>query len=200
MSMREIIDAARAKEYLIEQLSEGTTLARLLLRGTDFSRGRYRAGLPEGMDQTEMDFHWSLSGLREEDRAFARIIKVFIENLGGAALVADTETKTSQGALGSYPYRDRMMTYGDEVYWRIAGAGLSEDEIVNLLGAPVLPYPLCVFLHLANSADTKSDLNDADLHRILSRLVGVAVAAFDTDSFLLWWRDDLVPFSSVATS
>ena len=93
-----------------------------------------------------------------------------------------------------------MVTYGDEVYWRIAGAGLSEDDILNLLGAPVLPYPLCVFLHLANSADTKSELADPDLAEIVSRLVGVAVGAFDTDSFLLWWRDDLVPFSSVATS
>jgi hypothetical protein len=81
---------------------------------------------------------------------------------------------------------------------RIAGAGLSEDDIMNLLGAPVLPYPLCVFLHLANSADAKSELNDPDLAEIVGRLVGVAVAAFDTDSFLLWWRDDLVPFSSVA--
>ncbi len=200
MSMQEILNVSKAREYLAEQLAEGTTLARLVLRRTDFSQGRYRAGMPEGVDQAEINFHWSLRGLRGEDRVFARIIKRFIEEAGGVAQVADTETRNSQGDLESYAYRHRMVTYGDEVYWRIGGAGLSEDDIVNLLGAPVLPYPLCVFLHLANCADTKGELNDADLEQIVRRLVGVAVAAFDTDSFLLWWRDDLVPFSSVASS
>ncbi len=200
MSMQEILHVAKAREYLAEQLAQGTTLARRVLQRTDFSQGRYRAGMPDGVDQAEINFHWSIRGRRGEERAFARIMKTFIEEVGGAGLVADTETRNSQEDLDGYPYRDRMVTYGDEVHWRIAGAGLSEDDIMNLLGAPVLPYPLCVFLHLANSADTKTDLSHAHLRQIVRRLIGVAVAAFDTDSFLLWWRDDLVPFSSVAAS
>jgi hypothetical protein len=200
MGMQEMENQAKATEYLVEQLALGTTLARLVLQGTDLSLGKYRAGIPKGVDQAQINFHSSLKGLRGEDRVFARIIKRFIEEAGGSALVADTETRKSQGDLSGYPYADRMLTYDDEVYWRIAGAHLSEDDIMNLFGAPVLPYPLCIFLHMAKSFETKSDLSNADLDQVLRRLVGVAVAAFDTDSFLLWWRDDLVPFSSVAAS
>lgn len=200
MSMQEIVDSSKASGYLVGQLAQGTTLARLALQRTDFSYGTYRVGIPDGVDQAGIDFHRSLSGLRGEDRAFARLIMTFIEKVGGVALVADTETRSSQGNLEGFPYGDRMATYGDEVYWRIAGASLSEDDILNLLGAPILPYPLCVFLYLANSVDTKNELKHEDLEQIVRRLVGVAVAAFDTDSFLLWWRENLVPFSWIAGS
>lgn len=200
MSMQAIVDVRKAREYLMEQLAEGTTLARLAFQKTDFFSGSFRAGMPEGVDQSKIDFRFSMRGLRCEELAFARIIKTFIEKLEGAALIADTEPRNSQGDLEGYPYRDRMVTYGDEVYWRIAGAGLSEDDIVNLLGAPILPYPLCVFLHLAKSSGNNSDLDDADLEQIVAGLIGVAVGAFDTESYLLWWRDDLVPFPAVAAS
>ena len=33
---------------------------------------------------------------------------------------------------------------------------------MNLLAAPVLPYPLCVFLQLANFADSESELDDPE--------------------------------------
>ena len=99
MSMQDIMDAAKARDYFVDQLAGGTTLARLVLERTDFTRGKYRAGMPEGVDQAEINFHGSLRGLRGEERSFARRIKTFIEEVGGAALVADTE-KEFPGSLG----------------------------------------------------------------------------------------------------
>lgn len=198
MSMQEISDAAKASSYLAEQLRQGTTLAKLVLERTDFSRGRYLAAIPEGCDQARINFHWSMAGLQDEERGFAMVVKAFVRSTGGGALVADTENRESQGSLEGYPYRDRMVTYLDEVYWRIDSMSLPEETIIDLLGAPVLPYPLCVFLYLPIPGGTKSQLSSGDLTEIVDGLVTVAVAAFDTDSYLLWWRDDLIPFSSVA--
>lgn len=200
MSMRTIADEKKTREYFVEQLREGTRLARLVLEKIDLSRGRFRVGIPDHVDQSKIDFRFSIPGLREEERAFAKLIKKFIENTGGTALVEDNESVDFYSDLTREPYAGYLMRYGREVYWRIDDSILSVPDIVQLLHSPILPYPLCIFLHLAESVGKKSEMYDADLEQIIVGLVGVAVGAFDTESYLLWWRDDVLPFSTVAQS
>ena len=96
--------------------------------------------------------------------------------------------------MNTMPLQDRMVTYGHEVFWRANGLSLSDAHINSLFGYPILLYPLCVFFHSATDVGDKRELNRQDLKRIIAELVGVAASAFDNDSFLLWWRDDLMPF------
>ncbi len=196
MSMQPIVDTAKAREYLVEQLREGTTLAKLALKKLDLSLGRFWAGFPADVDQLTIDFHHSLRGLQEEELLFARAVRAFVHSNGGVGFIADTESKSAIEIPASCPYKHCMLTYGDEVYWTIRPF-LSELDIVKLLHAPLLPYPLVVFLSLSKVSGNGSELHYPDLVEVLRGLIGLAVAAFDTDSFLVWWRDDLISFPSL---
>ena len=55
--------------------------------------------------------------------------------------------------------------------------------------------PYSAFFYTSNTSnDAPLNLIDDDLKRIALETVGIAVDAFDADSFLVWWREDLYPF------
>ena len=89
-----------------------------------------------------------------------------------------------------------MTTYNDELYWVISGTDLLESDILALLGQPILPYPSSAFFYAVESQNQKSHFKESDLEHVANSLLGVAVRAFDTRSFLIWWREDLRPFPS----
>jgi hypothetical protein len=82
----------------------------------------------------------------------------------------------------------------------MSGSELSQDDILGLLYEPVLPYPSSAFFYIAGISERKTQLKDSDLEHVVNTLVGVAVRAFDTESFLIWWREDLRPFPTVETT
>jgi hypothetical protein len=57
------------------------------------------------------------------------------------------------------------------------------------------PNPYSAFFHTSSTnSDAPPNLTYDDLKRIALEIVGVAVDAFDADSFIVGWPEDLYPF------
>jgi hypothetical protein len=189
--MQKIKNMVQALDYLRKELSKGATLAKLAMSRTDFALGTYFAGIPENFDQNQLNFQWGIRGLSGEPMVFAKMIKSFIHDPGCVVLVEDIDPFASPfPAEEDASYRTRAMTYRDEVYWNLSGMHLSENDILELVNQPN-PYPSSAFF---STARVSEQLDDSGLQRVVDHLTGVAVWAFDGDSFLIWWREDLRPF------
>jgi hypothetical protein len=198
---QELRNPSETEKYMADQLSEGTTLARLVLRGIDFALGKFRVAMPEMVKQAPLlDFRSGnvhLAG--DEEEMFASVINSFIREPNSALLIQDSEASISDPWLQSFPHREFAIPYRGELYWRIAGAtlaNLSEDQMLEAInGASYFPW--LGFFYFNGVPQTKTMLTGADLEHVASNLVGVAAGALDYRSFLVWWRDDLRAFPNV---
>jgi hypothetical protein len=186
MSLQRLKNLNEALSFLKGELSEGMTLAKLVLGEIDFTQGQLFGWMPVATDQDAIEnFQWSprLSGDEEQD--FCRFVQAFIQDAHCAVILQDTENWNFEGDK----YEALAAKYDDELYWYIAGADLSEEDVMNLTGMPILPYPWCGFFYIGASATRKPRLTEIDLQEIVKTLVGVAVGAFDHRSYVLWWGD-----------
>lgn len=202
MPFVDVIDKRRASEYVKDQLSQGTTLAKLVAQSIDLSRGRYRVAMPESREQgKEFNLKWETFRLAgDEEDTFARLIKSFICNEECDVILQDTGTSVSYPYFAKLPYRNLAMTYAEEVYWNVSDAqlaDLSDDAMGNVINHASF-WPFSAFFFVDGISKGKAELEDTDLQLIVKQLVGVAVGAFDDRSYLVWWRDDLRPFPLVA--
>jgi len=86
-----------------------------------------------------------------------------------------------------------MVVYGEEVYWKLKEP-VKESEFESVMDrGSFWPYSAFFCASLTNK-ETPSNLSQYDLRQIASEVIGVAVDAFDAESFVLWWREDLHPF------
>ena len=90
MSIKRIPNSSQALMYLQKELSEGSSLAKLVLSRTSFAQGNFFAGIPDGVDQSQLDFSSSMGGLRDQPSAFAHAIKLFIDGPHHYVLLEDT--------------------------------------------------------------------------------------------------------------
>jgi hypothetical protein len=192
MGIKKIKNSPQALEHLRYELSRGGVLAKLVVSKTDFALGNCFAAIPEAVDQTKLNFRWWIPGLPDEPMDFAKLIRSFIDDPVCVVLVEDIEPFPVEE---DSPYKMRAMRYDTELYWRIHDSDLSEADILDILTEPN-PNPSSAFFSVAWSAEHETQLTDSDLQRAANTLVGVAVRAFDGDSFLIWWREDLRPFPS----
>jgi hypothetical protein len=192
MSIQKIKNSLQALAHLRKELSEGGTLAKLVLSRTDFTPGEFLTGFPGNVDQSQLDFRSSIRGLPDEPTDFAKLIRSFIHDPLCVVLVEDIDPFPLEE---DSPYKTRAMRYDTELYWRMSGLDLSETDILDLLAEPD-PYPSSAFFSIGWDSPHETQLTDSDLQRAANYLVGVAVRAFDGDSFLIWWREDLRPFPS----
>jgi hypothetical protein len=199
MAFRDVRNAAQAEKYMREQLSEGTTLARLVVKRIDFARGGFRIAMPETVDKTEpLDFNsGNLRLAGDEQTALARVIKSFIREPSCTLLMQDSEARISE--IRDLPYGKLAIPYSAEVYWRVAGselAHLSDDQMLDVVHSTSY-FPFTAFFYCDGLPLIKTALNDADLQHVTEKLLGIVVGAFDFRSSLIWWRDDLRPFPLV---
>jgi|SRR5579863_5404078 len=186
MSMRRIRDFNKALSFLKGELSEGMTLAKLVLREIDFTKGQMFAWMPLATDQDAIEgFQWSRRLSGDEEKDFCRFVKAFIQDMHCALILQDTENWNFEGDK----YEGLAAKYDNELYWYIVGADLSEEDVMNLTGMPILPYPWCGFFYTGASTTRKQKLTRNDLQEIVNTLVGVAVGAFDNRSYVLWWSN-----------
>jgi hypothetical protein len=196
-------DPPQASEYLLDQLSRGTTLSRLVQGSVDFPRGRIRVAMPEGRKVTQaLDFRFETFPLGQTGESdFARLVRSFIGDPKNSILLQDTELSNSDPEFSTnLPYASLAVSYQNEVYWAVSGkklAQLSDDETLDVINHASF-WPFSAFFYVDGISKTKVELDDADLQLIVKQLVGVAVGAFDDRSYLVWWRDDLRPFPVVA--
>ena len=202
MPFLNVDNTRRASEYLLDQLSQGTTLSRLVRESVDFSLGRIRVAIPPGMKASEdLDFRYETFPLRQTgENDFARLLKSFISTEECDVILQDTQISMSDPGIADLPWGKLAIPYRKEVYWNVADAelaNLSDEEMSGLISHASF-WPFSAFFYIDQSSQPKDELNDADLQFIVKQLVGVAVGAFDDRSYLVWWRDDLRPFPLVS--
>lgn len=198
MPFLEIKDLLQAERYVAEQLSEGTTLARTILNSVDLSRGKYRVAMPASIDQGEpLDFRFETLRLaHDEEAAFARLIRCFIRHPRCALLMEDREAKMSDPVMETLPLRNLAIPYHQELYWRVSGsqlANLPDNEMLDVVNTTSY-FPWVGFFYIDGVSRSKDALSDADLDHVVKNLVGIGISAFDSRSFMIWWRDDLWSF------
>ncbi len=193
MAIREIADVVGAEKYMREQLTDGTTLAHLVLNRIDFGRGKFRIAMPDSVDQSPpFDFkceNFSMNG--DEEMVVARVIKSFISDPNCAVIMQETEKEISDPCL-TEDDKNLLVSYKDELYWAVAGpqsARISDEEMLALIRGPSTD-PFSAFFYVG-TVPTSKTLTEGDLERISAELVGIAVDALDFESFLLWWRDEV---------
>jgi hypothetical protein len=201
MAFIDLIDQQRAAEYVKAQLSQGTTLSRLVVRSADLSGGHFRVAMPESKNQgADFDLRWDTRLGGDEEATFARLIKSYIRHDRCGVILQDTGTSVNYPYFAKLQYKRLAKTFDEEVYWSVAEtklADLSDDEMGTVINYASF-WPFSAFFYIDGISATKGELlHDADLQSIVKQLVGVAVGAFDDRSYLVWWRDDLLPFPLV---
>lgn len=194
-----------AENYLSRHLAEGTTLARLISDQIDFSLGIFRVIIPESAD-TDLSLDFSSGNSRlsgDEEVSFACLIRSFTSDPGCALLIQDNEFTISELSVGQQlPYGHLAVSYNTEVYWAVSKSVLNEltdDQILDIVHNASY-FPWLGFFYLNGLNTDVNRLSDHFIKHFGRRIIGIAVGAFDYRSFLIWWRDDLVPFPAVATS
>ncbi len=197
MKIEPVPDVLLATRYMTAELADGTTLARLALQTIDFSKGRFRVAVPKELDENQaLDFRYDMHTDGDEEVALARLIKAFIIAPNHAVLIQEYCASPSDSWLRECEYRQLVRLCNNEVYWAVEGAELarvSDDEMLNIVHLGSF-HPFSCFFHLRNSCGGEAGSAGPDLNRVAQSLFGVAVDAFDARSFLIWWRDDFMPF------
>jgi hypothetical protein len=195
MAMLRIRNSEQALNYLKGQLSEGMALARLALREVDFEKGEMYVWMPLTADQDAIEnFKVSRRLSGDEDPEFCRFAWTFIQDPNCAVILQDTITWNTEGER----YEALAAKYGDELYWYIAGADLSEVDVLRITGMAILPYPWVGVFYTDAPKVRKRELTENDLQEMVKSLVGIAVTAFDNCSYVLWWNTSSpLPISDV---
>jgi len=194
-NLHEITGNSATRAHLVRQLEGGTTLTSRIRASTDFARGRLLIALPEGVELTQLsDFEsggWFryVSGAGQE--TLARVLKWFLADREHGVLLQDTQAHVTDGWLQGYEYRHHIVTYNEEIYWRLTDSGTSEDEVLGVIASASV-YPSSAFLYVSD-LERRTELDDHDLQKVIDTLAGIAVGAFDEDSFLLWWAYQALP-------
>jgi hypothetical protein len=182
----------RAKEYVLRELAAGNSLSKRVCKEVDLSRGRLFVGLPNGVDLATLDdFDWG--GLRVGPYSYkellARIAITFITDPGRAVFIQDMFSTRTNLLDPDYPYRKYSITYKEEVYMLLSSTDIPEDDLMSVMACGS-PYPYSVFYSAAGPWVETLKISDKDLNDIVNTVTGIAVGAFDDDSFLLWWSAD----------
>jgi hypothetical protein len=198
VAIQEVRDALQAERYMREELSDGTTLAKYVLKAIDFSAGKFRVAMPETVDQSQpLDYRYESARVgRDDEICFARVMRSFIRDPECAVLMQDTQVSMSSTGFHDLPHSELIVPYGSEVYWSVSGRELSElpdAEMLEIVWSASF-WPFSAFFYVDGVSCRDARLGDEDLERIVTTLVGLAVGAFHDHSFLMWWRDDLRPF------
>ena len=202
-SFQKLQNRERAKQYILDQLGQGTTLARMVVEGQQFERGNFFVALPETIDPSDLrEFRWELSDIEQTTTydLFENLVSRFASESNGRVLLQDSNSTLSDRWLLGFEFRNHAIAYGDEVYWYLTGPAAKEGEIGSVISAASW-WPFCAFFHTYQGLrETSSILSHQDLEQITKNLVGVAVDAFHATSFVLWWREDLVLLPKATSS
>jgi hypothetical protein len=201
MRIRRFQVDSSVKEYVLEQISAESggfsAIAKLALRNLDLSKGHSFIILPDYLEPDRLsEFRFESSEVIDRSCSIslmAKIVKSFISNPRARVLLQDYYRNRSDPGWDHDEYKSWIVTHNDEIYWGLHGADLQEDELEGLISGASY-WPFCAFFSLSSAFEPKTALADADLEEIVGGLVGIAVDAFDADSFVIWWREDLCPF------
>lgn len=114
-----------ARDHLLYQLGDGTTLARLMVARPDLKRGALFVALPSTINPDDVtNFQWSLSGVQNTP-SFELLQSLFAHFLGDnncELLFQDSMERPSDPPSTAFPPdRSQRIIYREEVYWKLKG-------------------------------------------------------------------------------
>ncbi len=200
MKVQKVRDGANARKYLLHQLSPGyEILTKLPKKIGDFALGSFFVILPDSVDANQLsDFGSEIPGLdwSVTTQLLGKIVKRFTRNPNCTVLLDDHTHSVSDPGWEEYKYKDRATFYDNELCWELKGPDSPQNEIDDLIWDWLSFFPVSAFFCVSSSSERKKHLTDADVEDLAENLIGVAVDAFDGNSFVIWWREDLIPFPS----
>jgi hypothetical protein len=204
--VKRLTNVERARAYLIGELAEGTSLAKLILERVDFHDGAFFMIVPKRIDPdhlqdlTDPDTDPTrYTEFRDEifqvhfkaARILASIVRAFAiapsyQLLGQDTLMTLEDVKSYHPELLSSAGKE-WVGYENEIY-SFARGDSTGDEIETAINS-ASPWPSAVFLCRGAAPPGASKLQYRDLEIAVANLAAVAVGANHQDTFLLWWRD-----------
>lgn len=187
------------EDYLLDQL-RGTAVREKVREKLDTREGRFFAILPEGARAESID-DWDhcspVDGLGypvDTKPLLLDVVKRFIR-LDSRSRVLGQRDGDSAEDPAPHSGRNRVVSNGVPGC-ELRGSDVSDeeiDEMWNLTGS----FPTVLFFYRSDSAK-RTALEDRAVDEIAKNLIGMAVGVFLDDSYVIWWRTDLVPFPSGA--
>ena len=197
MNIRKFKTGILPRHHLVGQVSSGlSTVATLALKYHDFVRGNFYVAAPEAIKIDQLsEFR---SELFDADRSAAiqlhgKTIRDFISDPRASVVLQDFWHRLSDPVWEQLENKNRAIAYDGEIYWALQGSEIPDREIEELISGASY-WPFCAFFYISSSSEPKKVLTNEDLQNLVQNLVGIAVDAFDANSFVIWWRDDLRPF------
>lgn len=205
-AVKRLTNVERARAYLIGELADGTSLAKLILERVDFHDGAFFMIVPKRIDPdhlqdlTDPDTDPTrYTEFRDEifrvhfnaARILASIVRAFAitptyQLLGQDTLMTLDDVESYHPELLSSAGKE-WVSYENEIYSFARGES-SEDEIETAINAASM-WPSAVFLCRGAAPPGASKLQYGDLEIAVANLAAVAVGANHEDTILLWWRD-----------
>ena len=203
-TIRKLTQPFPARTYLLEKTSADwpSTLNTLVRARNDFSMGSFYSALPETVEVDQLrEFKWDLTvpGFSSDASVahLASVVKEFIREPNNAVLLFDYHNSPSDPGWEDYGLKHHAATFGDELYWQLKGLRTPARDVETLVADWAVYFPYVGYFYVSSSTEESSSLTHPELEAAAINLIGVTVDAFDGNSFLLWWRQDLCPLRTL---
>jgi hypothetical protein len=202
MRIKRLRGDSPAREYIRTKVSAGySAVAISVAEKFDFARGSLFAILPETADGDQLlDFQSDIEDVVDRNsalRLLGQTICGFVAaNPTDIVVIQDFWHKTSQPLWRDYEHKELAVFYGDEIYWKLAGSHLA-PELAAYVAEGASFWPFEAFFYLSATLKDDDHLIDADIEELATNVVAIAVDAFDAESFVILWREDIRPFPLV---
>lgn len=196
-------DSDKAAAYLLGQL-EGSFVREKVREKIDTRKGRFFVILPDDA-QPEMIGDWKYS-CSEDRLGYPLNPNTLLDDAAGRFLRLDGQSKVAGPAYAVWvpgqPDDDsnRNLVISNEMPGREHSGPSASQAETNDLPLRTALCPLFVLYFYRSNSPKRATLDDGDVDELAENLVGLAVDALDLDTFLVWWRTDLVQFPGAAVA
>ncbi len=189
-SIYEIGSSHTAAGYLLGELDDSEVSKKVRCNIGDLDQGTFYTILPDNLSPHDIE-EWQGARMELE---FVFPTHDILDSLVGRFLENPRHRVLGKNWFQKIADVDQMdisttVTYEDELYIEISGRDL--DPVIKGRGFSIRPFVLFLY---QSAAPKHVRLNEKDIEEIVRELIGVVVAAFDADSYLIWWRTDRLPF------
>ena len=188
MLLRPVRQSDELMAYLLGQLDEGAVAQKVRDR-IDPRKGSFFAILPEGLEPEQVE-NWAWErpevGYPQDPAAvLCNVVKEFLLDGHYRAFGLDTDA-----APGDIDYSSpNLVTYRGVPGWEVRGPNATNREVEEV--ASLCPfYPIYFY---RSGSPKRTALDDQAVDEIAENLLGLAVGALDLETYLIWWRTDLMP-------
>ncbi len=196
-------ESDKAAEYLLEQLT-GSFVREKVRERIDILKGSFFAILPDDA-QPEMIDDWEHS-CPEDGLGYPLNPNTLLDDAVGRFLRLDRQSKVVSPAYALWipgqPDDDserNLVISNGMPGTEPSGPSGSQAEINDLPPHTAL-YPGFILYFYRSNSPKRATLDDRDVDVLAENLVGLAVDALDFETFLVWWRTDLVQFPGAAVA